>query len=63
MLEAFRVWKLSFKMSKEMVSLEKVRRVRRELELVPKAKFDLAKTRVSRTHPKLSPHFFLSSEQ
>lgn len=45
------------------MSLEKVRRVRRELELVPKAKFDLAKTRVSRTHPKLSPHFFLSSEQ
>lgn len=33
------------------------------MELVRKAKFDLAKTQVSRDHPKTSYHFFLPPEQ
>lgn len=38
---AFRIWRRGFKMSKKIVSLKKVREMERQL--VPKAKFHLAR--------------------
>lgn len=62
MPEAFGVWRLRFKISKDMVSFEKVR-ARNLGELVTKAQLHLAKVSASRDRPEPSPHFFVSPEQ
>lgn len=63
MPEAFGVWRLRLKISKEIVSFEKVRAKETWGELVTKAKLHLAKISASRDRPEPSPHFFVSPEQ